>query len=31
VYAQTVAGSRADLDDDLEAAAVEHLIESEER
>jgi hypothetical protein len=30
-YAETVAGSRADLDEDLEAAAVRHLLESEER
>jgi hypothetical protein len=31
VYAQTVAGSQSDLDADLEAAAIEHLLESEER
>jgi hypothetical protein len=31
VYAQAVAGSRADLDEDLEAAAIEHLLESEEQ
>ena len=30
VYARTVAGSRADLDQDIEAAAVEDLIDSEE-
>jgi hypothetical protein len=30
-YAQTVSGTRADLDEDLEAAGIEHLIESEER
>jgi hypothetical protein len=30
-YARTVAGSRADLDVDLEAAATEHLLKSEEQ
>ena len=30
-YAQAAVGSRADLDADLEAAAIEHLLESEER
>jgi hypothetical protein len=30
-YAREVAGSPADLDDDLETAAIEHLLESEEQ
>jgi predicted transcriptional regulator len=30
-YARAVAGSRADLDDDLETAAIEHLLGPEER
>jgi hypothetical protein len=30
-YARAVAGSRADLDDDLETAAIEHLLGTEER
>jgi hypothetical protein len=30
-YAQAVAGSRADLDSDLETASIEHLLKSDER
>ena len=30
-YAREVAGSRNDLDDDLETATIEHLLESDER